>query len=426
MVLDETSDKPANDSLYDSAPPSDDDPYASSNSPMTVQYHIDSSAFPKPFPIINPLLAYNPKSFEKVFQAKLKQSADILRRSPTQDEAQALAYWTARQLSIISLGGPIGILGGAWRAYSAAPTFRFPFWQPNLETFNSMRFGPIRGNRAVLAWHSARLVAYACGGNVIASILFGSYAMSVTAVGEVTDPRLKNYVSEIRNQARRSQGQLSGALGKGPQHQSSQEGQAGAPANNRGGVDDASPTGGAYNNDFVHDFEATTREGGFQSSEQTTSASFNSTMRKPQPNQLPRTAPIQEPQSQSFDPFGDDASPTDGQGLTGDTSAPKPQGSAWDKLRQGATTAPAGKTSSTWPNGRAQQQSGQSAWARQQEATQREQREGSTTGDAFSFSKTEQERSFAKDEAQKEFDARVERERRGGDFSGGSGDQKRW
>jgi hypothetical protein len=63
---------------------------------------------------------------------------------------------------------------------------------------------------------------------------------------------------------------------------------------------------------------------------------------------------------------------------------------------------------------------------KQQHETQKEQREGATTGDSFAFSKTEEERTYAKEEAQKEFDARVERERRGGDFSKGGGDQKRW
>lgn len=47
-------------------------------------------------------------------------------------------------------------------------------------------------------------------------------------------------------------------------------------------------------------------------------------------------------------------------------------------------------------------------------------------GDSFTFSKTEEERNLAQIEAQKEFDARVEKERRGGDFSSGNGDQKRW
>ena len=56
--------------------------------------------------------------------------------------------------------------------------------------------------------------------------------------------------------------------------------------------------------------------------------------------------------------------------------------------------------------------------------SQREQQEGSTLGDSFAFSRTEEERSYAKDEAQKQFDERVERERRGEDF--GAKGSRRW
>jgi hypothetical protein len=56
----------------------------------------------------------------------------------------------------------------------------------------------------------------------------------------------------------------------------------------------------------------------------------------------------------------------------------------------------------------------------------REQAQSPTASDDYAFSKETEERSLARDQAQKEFDARVERERRGGDFSSGSGDQKRW
>jgi hypothetical protein len=45
--------------------------------------------------------------------------------------------------------------------------------------------------------------------------------------------------------------------------------------------------------------------------------------------------------------------------------------------------------------------------------------------DSFSFSQGEEDKQLAKTEAQKEFDARLERERSGKDFDEGSG-RKRW
>jgi hypothetical protein len=132
----------------------------------------------------------------------------------------------------------------------------------------------------------------------------------------------------------------------------------------------------------------------------------------------PPQMPTQETPDQPFDAW-DDASPAGGQGVPADTSQPRPSrssGSAWDRLRRGEKPPPPGP----------RQQSGPRPFSNTQNEAQREQRQGSTLDDSYTFSKSEEERSYAKDEAQKEFDARVERERRGGDFSSGNGDQKRW
>ncbi len=84
-------------------------------------------------------------------------------------------------------------------------------------------------------------------------------------------------------------------------------------------------------------------------------------------------------------------------------------GSAWDRIRKGENLDP---------------QKPESAWSKQRPSPPG-QSSGSSNND-FTYNKSEEERNYAKDEAQKEFDARVERERRGGDFSKGNGDQKRW
>jgi hypothetical protein len=73
-----------------------------------------------------------------------------------------------------------------------------------------------------------------------------------------------------------------------------------------------------------------------------------------------------------------------------------------------------------------QSESGQSQEQSRGWAGVREQAQSPTASDDFAFSKENEERSLARTEAQREFDARVERERRGGDFSSGSGNQKRW
>lgn len=95
---------------------------------------------------------------------------------------------------------------------------------------------------------------------------------------------------------------------------------------------------------------------------------------------------------------GDDASPQA-------APAPRSSGSAWDRIRAESANSKSSPRQS--PTNTPQ--------------VRNEQQEGSTLGDSFSFSSSDEERQLAKIEAQKEFDARVERERQGGDFSEGSG-----
>jgi len=278
---------------------------------------------------------------------------------------------------------------------------RFPFWQPNLEKFQSDVFPPklgtLKGVRAVTAWHAVRFVAYGAFGDWFGQLFFGSYSMTVASVGELSDKRLKPFSDAVRSQAEKKRGSLQGIPKPGPVGQQ----QTG---NNQ--QDDASPSGGMFMEETMGN-----NDGG------NTSGATKQTRpwpAKPVPSQIP----TQETSSQPFDAW-DDASPTGGQGVSADTSQTQPSrssGSAWDRLRRGEKPPP--------PVPR--QQSGPSPFSNAENETQRERRKGSTLDDSFTFSKADEERSYAKGEAQKEFDARIEREREGGDFSSGNGDQKRW
>ena len=415
MVVDQASSSPA-DSFNDSPPTSDEDPYSSSSSSdaSTLQYHIDVRLLPKPIPFLGPILGYNSQLFEKVWADKIKSRHAILGRAPTQDEAAGLAYWTAKQISIISYGTPIGVAGGLWRAWAMKETFQFPFYRPKPETFQSTIFPHSKvpllgGNRAFLAWHTLRVLAYGGVGKYIGDILLGSYSMSVATVGELSDPRMKDIVNAMRQKAQRKQGGLPSSI---PVEQpgSTQRGGAGTEQTQ---LDDASPTGGLYGND-----ETSMRQDGGGKSDEPYPRNWS----KPGYSQSQIEA-LETPRALQADDFNN-ASPTGGQGIRADTA--QQSESSWDRIRRGSKSG--GQSgSSSWPtdNQGTSAQKGESAWAKLQNNTQQEQPKESSTGDSFTFSKTDEERNLAKIEAQKEFDARVEQERRGGDFSSG-GDQKRW
>jgi len=92
----------------------------------------------------------------------------------------------------------------------------------------------------------------------------------------------------------------------------------------------------------------------------------------------------------------DGSSPVSG-AFPGEEEKEKPStGSAWDRIRRNS----AGQTPASPPKNRSFQEG---------------QKEGSILGDSFNFSSTDEERQLAKAEAQREFDAEVERERRGDD-----------
>jgi hypothetical protein len=399
MVLENASASTQGDSLDDSSPRSDDDPYSNSI-PQETGYHIDRSNFPRPIPIIGPLLGYNDQFFSKVLQAKVLNGSKALGRPLTQDEATAFAYWTAKQISIFSYGAPVGISWGLWRCYSTASTMRFPFWQPNLEKFQSdvfpPRLGTLKGVRAVTAWHALRFVAYGACGNWFGQLFFGSYSMTVASVGELSDKRLKPFSDAIKSQAEKKRGSLQGMPKPGP---------VGQQQTGNNSQDDASPSGGMFMEETMGNDNGGNTGG-------------TTNQNRPWPAKpVPAQMPTQETPNQPFDAW-DDASPTGGQGVSADTSRtqpPRSSGSAWDRLRRGEKPP-------TVPR----QQSGPTSFPNAENEAQRDQRQGSAVDDSFAFSKSEEERSYAKDEAQKEFDARVERERRGGDFSSGNGDQKRW
>lgn len=268
------------------------------------------------------------------------------------------------------------------------------------------------GGRAALAWQTLRVITYGYVGRGISRLLFGSYSATVSAVGELSDPRLKEVVSTLRKKSQERRGALGG---QSKQTDGTVPFPTPAGVRSRKQDDDASPTGGLYFDEVASD----STDGGNTDS---TVREEEWSRRDQQPlSKAPIPSVTPEIPERPFDEF-DDSSPTGGQGTRADTTPQ--QGSAWERIRRGGSSA-GEQTKSSWPTAQEKPsgQSGQSAWSKRRENSQEEQQ--SASGESFSFSKSKEERELAKSEAQKEFDARIERERRGGDFSN-SGDQKRW
>ncbi|KAA6406679.1 MAG: hypothetical protein FRX48_09402 [Lasallia pustulata] len=418
MVLDESPASPTD--FTSDYPTSDSDPYASSSE--TPQLSIDLDQLPSAAPIIGPLFGYTTQNLVASIHLRVQQASRLLQRPVTQDELTALSYWTARTTAIASWGPPLGVAAGCWRAYQIRDTFKFPFVKPDPAKFNPEAiklFGVelARGMRARMIWHGLRGGAYGVFGSLVGGMVVGSYAMTVTAVGEQQDPRLREVIAKLRVKAREAvaemqrerQGQVVGQKGD-----PTGQGQTSASElwkNHRRGIrgDDASPTAGNTEGvDYAADADdarLARSEGGVLSDQQMHGQEMR---QQASPRQSPtenRTSTFQvekvERQPRTFDDDYDDASPTAGSGST------DAGGSVWEQIRKEA--------SSTRSNG------GRRRRATERVTVQREPQDAPTTGDSFAYSSSEAEKHLAKEEAQRVFDEQVERERRGGDFGG-----KRW
>jgi hypothetical protein len=398
MVLEDTyTPTGQGDSLDQSAPTSDEDPFATSQDGVT-RYHIDKSLL-RPFPIVGRLLGFNEKTLDKLLQLQLKDVQRHIGRPATQEEVDAFSYWAANQLSISSYGTPLGIATGSIFAYRGAGTFRFPFWQPNLDTFNPSSLAIFKGNRAIMAWHATRLLAYSAMGAAFGNFVFQGYSAASSAFGLFHDERLKGMQDVLRKKMDQRFTREKTPLRHGRGTWSP--------------TGDANPTGAGLENK---------NGGGGMSDNIPRQEAVPAKSRHPGSNSLPQTE-TQEAQDTGFALF-DDASPTGGQGVSADT-APQQGGSAWDRLRRGGKPIQKNQTRLNRPAESAQPSS-QSSWAKLQNASRQEQRNGTDGGESFTVSETSEERERARSKAQKEFDAQVERERQGGQFSDSQGDQKRW
>ncbi|KAI9832263.1 MAG: hypothetical protein M1819_004441 [Sarea resinae] len=425
MVLEEASNP---DFSSDPSPSSDSDPYSSEPANVSsyndLSTRVNVSELPRPIPIIGPLFGYHESYIRLAISARFKGTSALLQRPLTQDEMNAIGFYTAKMISYASYGRPLGLAGGLYQAARTAEKYRFPFITPNKDTFDPMKFLNVRGNNARILWHGLRGAAYGFMGSWIGGWFFTTYAAVVAAVGEQGDPRLKDVIEAIRERATRASRGLpvsqqpypSVSVERQQQQQQSQQTGSGryAQQQQQQDLDDASPSSGGFYDDIkgdsptsdtgvLSDSAVRTQESRSQpsnprsqTSNPTTRASTFS-MANAAPNQPSSSRSSSSSSSDSFADSidSDDASPTAGQSSS--SSDASGSGSVWDRIRRDAA-------SSTDPSS-GRRNNGAGA--------------GAEGADGFSFSRDDDEdRGRAREEAQREFDARVERERGGDGFDG--------
>ncbi|KKY27001.1 hypothetical protein UCRPC4_g01348 [Phaeomoniella chlamydospora] len=355
-----------------------------------------------------------------------------------------------------------GVLGALlwWRGRK---TFKFPMWQapkdPSVyNVFPTKRMPILTGARARYAWYAQRFTLYMALA-VPLGIVIGNSAGTMTQVeGMKTDIRTQELIRQMRQRSHERQ-----RIGQNPpttesetngtpygQMQSDQgfDGSTMSSETERQGsetridrIKDSSRDFGGENTRDPYSFP---RDTSGSNDRDRYSGSFSSTS------------------SDSSSSFWDDASPTASDELGPSTSTiSSDSGSVWDRLRQQtistsrqessssetqshtptnpwnasdtsssqsfqtSTTQSPGSNGSSWQRIR----QGQSPVSFQQSRTQDDNNNNNNNNESYSFSSSDEDRALAKEQAQKDFDEMIERERKGGqggnDDSGG-GEGKGW
>lgn len=436
MVLEEAA-RPTESFGSDTPPSNDVDQYGDRNPPYTStrepsfasvardgsqgKIFVNLANLPKPFSLFG--TRYHPPVVVESIQDSCRFAQQVLQRPCTQEEADAFAYHAAKTYRVASFGSPLGMSLASVQFFRTRDSFRFPGWSPfkDQSNFSKDRLGPLRGPTARIGWHSLRLGSYWLLGSVVGAVFLGSYAVSLSLAGRAMDPRLKDFTEKLKQlqkdgvstQAIRRQQDLDSTTQEETFEQrrqrrstqamsrESSQSQGGAQRTSQSqsqsqSWDDASPTGGA----FVEEYSPS--DTGVMNDQQ-----MIQTQTRQQEDAWSNSA---ENRASTFDmnkaapqrPSADRQAANQGEGA----ASPPQGGSSWERLRKQAATNGGSSGSSSRTSRRTGDQS-----------------EGSSDDNSFSFNQGDEDKQLAKYEAQKDFDARLDRERSGGDFSEG---RKRW
>ncbi|KAF2804777.1 uncharacterized protein BDZ99DRAFT_502240 [Mytilinidion resinicola] len=398
MVLQDATGPPNNGSLSDDPFPSDGgDPYSTASSSASS---VDFSNLPRPVPIIGGLVGYSNRRIQANTKQALREAEKVMKRPMTYEEATALSYIWAKKSSIASYGAALGAGGALYQAYRTRTAFRYPFWTPNPEKFNPNEFFFVKGTLARRLFHTTRVIPYFILGRIVGSFFGESWGTFYAITQTKTDAALKEFheamvqrASQVRGPPRQSAPGQSSPDGSAWPKQPSRPTHIPTPAQkNTTNDDDMSPTAGndAWSNSFDSSSDLSDTSAGQSPTPDTAygKEAYN------RPTRAPERSTAR-----------DETSPSSSGMFPGETEQEKAStGSSWERIRRSSASQASSPPQKSRP-------------------LQETQREGSTLGDSFSFSSTDEERQLAKAEAQREFDARVERERKGDDFEDR---KKRW
>jgi hypothetical protein len=194
MVLQDV-DPPA-DSFNDNPYPSDNDAYTST-APSGQRY--DASTLPQPLPIIGPLLGFSSGSVRFKTESTLKFAEMKLHRPLTAEESQTLASHLYQLEQTKSYFTAAGAGAGVYRWYNTWEQCRYPLYKPKPEDINPNKFLLVKGPMAQYARHSWRLFCYVFVAGELGKLVGQIFAQPVAAQASANDPKLAQFATDLKN-----------------------------------------------------------------------------------------------------------------------------------------------------------------------------------------------------------------------------------
>lgn len=322
-------------------------------------------------PIWGPIFGIPESEYKARIARKVMAGSIATGRQLTPDETDALSEHYAALMNTQDYGAPVYLLVSTAIWWRTQEKFSFPFWTPKKNgNFNPNKMFGIERPYMPRLWNSLRWGAWYAGSKFVVGIFFASSAISAYTQKYVADTRLSDYRKDLRkDQVQAAQKALNQAQG-------GRQSQPALPAKEES-------------------FES------WPSAEQTEDAQTPlPAVQRSQPESTSDAFAVDEPY------VFDDASPVaPAQQQRSTPRRPAQTGSAWDRIRKG-NQAQAGDDATG--QGSTQQTS---AWGRKRddELTSR----GAQDGSSYTYSSRDEQKSYAREQSQKEFDEMLERERRG-------------
>ena len=316
----------------------------------------------------------------------------------TQTQAEAVALHASKKMMYSQSALYLSIGGGAAIAWRGRKEMKFPFVKAKpleaYSTFPGPQLAILQGQYARTMWHITRSMVWIGIGVFAVGPLMNAMGMSSFTVGLYRDDRTKEVMKTIGNQDRLSRVDSNMTQNAAPGKTS--------PADDAYTRDDGSPSAfsdpgpGSSGNIDGANYNSSSFEQSYYNDD---ADSTRNVTQQTQPQQRSQGMSSQPAQNQGSDFFFDDASPTAGNDPDMGSRAPHQRsGSAWDRIR------------GTRPNQPQRQPLPSRLPPKEQE-------------ESFSFSSNDAEKGVAKQQAQKEFDAMLEKERKesgSGDYDKGS------